>query len=185
MRTLIFADSHLNHANIATYCDRPKDFTSLIIKHWNERVNDEDLVIHFGDVAIGPRGLVESQIRALRGRKILIRGNHDAKSSNTWWMTHGFYFSCDSMIFGGYWLTHEPAKSLPEGCHLNIHGHLHNIWGKRVPADNQKEFVTHSKLHNSFQRLLACEYTNYYPVELEDFVQHPDKYQSRGPRKEL
>lgn len=182
MRILLISDTHLNHANISTYCDRPKNFTDTIIKHWNERVSDGDTVIHLGDVAIGPRQLVEFQIRSLKGRKILVRGNHDQKGSCSWWMDHGFDFACDAIQIHRCWLTHEPAKALPDGCDLNIHGHLHNIWGKPVVADNQKEYVTatHTRLHNTWQRLFACEYTNYYPIELEEFIRHPDKYQARG-----
>ena len=178
----LFSDSHLNHANIATYCDRPRDFTQTIIKRWNEIVKPEDLTIHLGDVAIGPRGLVEFQVRSLAGRKVLIRGNHDQRGSNVWWMEHGFDFSCDAMEFRGLWLTHEPAKVLPEGCRLNIHGHLHNIWGKQTPADNQQGFTINHKLNNSWQRLFSCEYTEYKPIEIDEFVDHPDKYQACGPK---
>lgn len=186
-RTLLFADSHLNHANIATYCDRPKDFTDMIMKRWNERVADDDTVIHLGDVAIGPRQLIEFQVRSLRGTKILVRGNHDHHGSLRWWMEHGFAFACDALKFGSLWLTHEPATELPTGCDLNIHGHLHNIWGKPVVAENQKAHVSamHTKLNHVWQRLFACEYTNYYPIEIQEFVSHSEKYQAHGPRKEI
>ena len=197
-----FSDSHLNHANIATYCDRPEGFTGIIIKRWNEIVKPDDLTIHLGDVAIGPRELVEFQVRSLAGRKVLVRGNHDQRGSNVWWMEHGFDFACDAMEFRGLWLTHEPAKVLPEGCKLNIHGHLHNIWGKKVPieggkqqrdskekapscfsAPNQQGFIIHDKLYNPWQRLFACEYTDYKPIEIDEFVDHPGKYQATGPKR--
>jgi len=181
MRILLIADTHFNHANIATYCDRPKNFTDTLIKTWNSRVTPDDVVIHLGDVAIGPRQLVEFQIRSLNGRKILIRGNHDQRGSCSWWMEHGFDFACDSLIFRNCWLTHLPADKLPEGCELNIHGHLHNIWGKKVPAPNQEGYIVNTKLHNSWQRLFSVEYTNYCPIEFDEFISHPDKYQARGP----
>jgi len=180
MTVLLYSDSHLNHAQIATYCDRPKGFTDTIIKRWNERVTDMDTVIHLGDVAIGPRPLVEAQIRHLRGKKILVRGNHD-KSSCSWWMDHGFDFACDSILYNRCLLTHHPYTHKCAEWDLNIHGHLHNIWDKPTPAENQKEFVLHNKLHNNWQRLFACEYTNYYPIEFQEFIEHPDKYQSMGP----
>jgi calcineurin-like phosphoesterase family protein len=191
MRTFLISDTHLNHANIATYCDRPKNFTDLIIKRWNERVTWADTVIHLGDVAIGPRTLVEDQIRRLSGKKILIRGNHDRSGSNSWWMDHGFDFSCDAMMFGGHWLTHEPAERLPfesQGTKgsttLNIHGHLHNIWHGFVPNVGEYEVATENKkLNHSWQRLFAIEYTNYYPIEFQEFVDHCDKYQVRWPKQ--
>lgn len=183
MKFFLIADTHLNHANIATYCDRPSNFTDMIIKRWNERVTWEDTVIHLGDVAIGPRGLVENQIRSLSGRKILVRGNHDRASSLGWWMDHGFDFACDGMRFKNCWLTHEPDTSRAGGCDLNIHGHLHNIWHGFAPNAGAEEVATkEGRLRNPWQRLFAIEYTNYYPVEFTDFVDHPDKYQARRPK---
>jgi calcineurin-like phosphoesterase family protein len=153
----------------------------MIIERWNERVTWADTVIHLGDVAIGPRGLVENQIRSLNGKKILIRGNHD-KSTCSWWMDHGFDFACDAMIFRDQWLTHHPAQVLPEGCKLNIHGHLHNIWHGFAPNAGAEEADTAEKrLRHAWQRLFAIEYTDYRPIEFEEFVAHPDKYQARGP----
>jgi calcineurin-like phosphoesterase family protein len=154
----------------------------MIIQRWNERVTWADTVIHLGDVAIGPRSTVEPQIRSLAGRKILIRGNHD-QSSCAWYMDHGFDFACDAMIFRDYWLTHHPAQILPEGCKLNIHGHLHNIWSGFASNAGAEEADTQEKrLHHAWQRLFAIEYTNYYPIEFDEFVAHPDKYQARGPK---
>lgn len=186
MRTLLISDTHLNHQNIATYCDRPPNFTDMIIKRWNERVTWEDTVIHLGDVAIGHLSLVESQIRNLAGKKILIRGNHDRNKSCSWWMDHGFDFACDGLRFRNCWLTHEPDTSRASGCDLNIHGHLHNIWhGFRSsvrPGDIQElEWARlKNQLKNPWQRLFAIEYTNYYPIEFDEFVAHPDKYNARG-----
>lgn len=178
------SDTHLNHANIATYCDRPPNFTDMIIKRWNERVTDMDTVIHLGDVAIGPRQLVEFQVRSLRGTKILVRGNHDRNSSCSWWMDHGFQFACDGLRFRNCWLTHEPDTSRAGGCELNIHGHLHNIWDGFAPNAGKEEKATQEgHLRNAWQRLFACEYTNYYPVEFDEFVAKPDKYQARGKLK--
>ena len=184
MRVLLISDTHLNHANIATYCVRPENFTEMIIKRWNQRVAPDDTIIHLGDVAIGPRPLIEPQLRSLNGRKILIRGNHDRHGSNNWWMDNGFDFACDAMMFRNWWLTHEPAQNLPwtEGpsCLGNIHGHLHNIWDGFAPEGPSALKIDH--LRNPWQRLFAIEYTDYYPIEFDEFVSKPDKYQARGPR---
>src|SRR5258708_33974105 len=126
MKVWIISDTHFNHANIATYCHRPANFTELIIKRWNEIVKPEDLVIHLGDVQIGWNA--EWIKPSLPGKKALVLGNHDRAKSATWWMTHGFDFACQGMKFRNCWLTHEPSTSLADGCELNLHGHLHNIW---------------------------------------------------------
>jgi calcineurin-like phosphoesterase family protein len=174
MNVYLISDTHFNHQNIATYCQRPSDFTERIIRNWNNTVTANDVVIHLGDVQIGQKS--QWIIPSLNGRKVLVRGNHDRDKSNMWWMENGFDFSCDSMIFRGMWLTHEPAKALPEGCLYNLHGHLHNIWHGFRPDRGAEP----TKLHNPWQRLFAIEYTDYRPVEFDKFVSHPKKYLATG-----
>ena len=184
MNVYLISDTHFNHQNIATYCQRPADFTEILIKNWNNVVKPEDTIIHLGDVQIGKKS--DWIIPQLPGRKILVRGNHDRQWSCTRWMQAGFDFACDGMMFRNQWLSHEPANSRPGGCELNIHGHLHNIW-HGFAAENQKEYVPNvtyvpKTLKFPWQRLFAVEYTNYMPVEFDKFISHPDKYQARGPQ---
>lgn len=188
MKTYLIADTHLNHDRIATYCQRPVDFTEQINANIQSTVKPEDLLIHLGDVGIGKSEGYTKIVQAWPCRKVLVRGNHDQKSCQ-WYMDNGFDFACDAMIYRGNWLTHKPASSLPEGTNLNIHGHLHNIWDgfhSNDPEAQQSEFVVTAKrgrLMNPWQRLFAVEYTNYRPVEFDKFVAKPDKYQARGPSK--
>jgi len=175
MNVYLISDTHFNHKNIATYCQRPADFTEQIIQNWHNTVKVGDTIIHLGDVQIGAKS--EWIMPSLPGRKILIRGNHDREKSNTWWMEHGFDFACDGLKFRNMWLTHEPSTSLADGCELNIHGHLHNIWhgfGAHIPVLNP------GRLNNPWQRLFAIEYTGYMPVEFDKFISHPKKYLSTG-----
>lgn len=187
MNVFLYSDSHWNHANIATYCDRPANFTELSYKRWNETVKAEDTVIHLGDVILHKKSAIAEILAALNGRKILVRGNHDRKEGCAWWMQHGFDFACDGMKFRNCWLTHEPSTSLADGCQLNVHGHLHNIWHGFHCRDVDGQKIERGtapsprKLRHPWQRLFACEYTDYRPVEFDKFIDHPDKYQARGP----
>lgn len=110
----------------------------------------------------------------------------------------GFDFACDGIKFRNCWLTHEPSTSLADGAELNIHGHLHNIWdgfgyhselaqaGPQVRTGKEGRELKDGppiKLRHDWQRLFAIEYTDYYPIEFEHFVSHPDKYQSKGKKK--
>ena len=165
--TWLITDTHLNHDNIATYCQRPENFTDMIIKRWHAVVKPEDLVIHLGDVAIGDRRKVKAQLDPLPGRKVLVLGNHDRQHGPDWWMEMGFAFACQAMKYRNCWLTHEPSTSLADGCDINIHGHLHNFWEKD-PSKKGKP--------KPFHRLLAIEYTNYFPVNFDKFVAHPERF---------
>jgi calcineurin-like phosphoesterase family protein len=184
MKVFLTSDTHINHENIKTYCQRPDDFTSLILKRWNERVRPEDTVIHLGDVIMGHRAAIKEILAGLNGTKILIRGNHDRKGSCSWWMDHGFNFACDGMKFRNCWLTHEPDSARAGGSDLNIHGHLHNIWHGFHAGHDEKDEIGQAwqtkRLKHDWQRLFAIEYTDYYPVEFDHFVSHPDRYNARG-----
>lgn len=203
----IISDTHLKHENMKTYCLRPPDFTERIHKNIMNTVKDTDTLIHLGDVGIGKHDTWSWMVKMWPGRKVLIRGNHDRAHSCGWWMeTGGFHFACDSLVFRQVLLTHEPANAvvkangfklhepldwgLPEGCSLNVHGHLHNIWdgfysAERLERDKELlGFDPVKKLKHPWQRLFALEYCNYSPIEMNKFLFHPDKYQARGPRKE-
>lgn len=182
MKFYLISDTHLKHANMKTYCDRPENFTELIIRNCKQIIRPEDTLIHLGDVAIGKLDDWAGLIYEIPGRKILIRGNHDRNRSNSWWMDNGFTFACDGMRFRGCWLTHEPYDGpLPAGTNLNIHGHLHNIWhGFKPNGGGDNPQWSETGLQFPWQRLFAVEYTNYMPVEFDKFVAHPDKYLARG-----
>ena len=52
MKIYIVGDTHFNHQNMQTYCQRPPNFTEIIQKRWHETVKDDDTVIHLGDFTI-------------------------------------------------------------------------------------------------------------------------------------
>jgi calcineurin-like phosphoesterase family protein len=154
-RRWILSDSHLGHSNIQKHCRRPADVDKRFTDACKRLIGPEDLVIHLGDVAFGFFDL-KSWFTDMPGNWILIRGNHDAHTIS-WYMNNGFKFACDSFVMGGVYFTHKPAFWLPEGCSINVHGHLHN----RVAAD-----------HRVFPhcRLFALEHTRYEPMLLEKFL---------------
>lgn len=184
MNVYIIADTHFKHDAMKTHCMRPADFTEKIVREWRHTVRAEDHVFHLGDVFIGEKTIWDEIRPQLTGHIHLTRGNHDKKSP-TWYLEHGFDSCNDGFMFRGVWLTHKPAESLPRGCYLNIHGHLHNIWHgfhRNAPLNSvENTAFARKRLKNPWQRLFAVEYTNYRPVNFEKFISHPDKYQSRGP----
>lgn len=178
-----------NHDNIKTYCQRPDNFTKLLVRNIQNTVKPGDTVIHDGDVFMGKSDGWNEIRKELPGTWWLIRGNHDSKHSPSWWCDHGFAFCADAMIFRGVWFTHKPSTFLPEDCMLNIHGHLHNIWNGFHPTDpgkTDKDFLisTAGRLEHPWRRLFAVEYTNYFPIEIEKFISKPNKYKARGPNYE-
>jgi calcineurin-like phosphoesterase family protein len=81
MTRFFTADLHLGHRNIIEYCSRPfpdvDEMNAALVDRWNETVGDEDEVIVLGDVAMGRISETLPLVGRLRGRKVLLAGNHD------------------------------------------------------------------------------------------------------------
>jgi calcineurin-like phosphoesterase family protein len=155
LRRWIISDTHFGHTRLQAHARRPSNVDELIVKAWQRLILPTDLVIHLGDVAFTFVDL-GTLLNSLPGKKILVRGNHDSKSVS-YYMSHGFDFACDALVLGGCFFTHTPSRDLPEGCTVNVHGHLHN----RFPAT-----------HRAFPhcRLFALEHSRYEPMLLEKFL---------------
>lgn len=78
------SDLHFGHEGVIGYCNRP--FASLdemhteLIRRWNACVQSDDTVYVLGDLALCRFRDFEPLAKQLRGRKVLIRGNHDKYS---------------------------------------------------------------------------------------------------------
>lgn len=74
------SDTHFSHTNILRYCQRPfqtiEEMDEIIVSRWNACVNERDTVYHLGDFAFREPGAYRKR---LKGKIILIRGNHDHK----------------------------------------------------------------------------------------------------------
>lgn len=75
------SDMHFGHRNIIRFDERPfadiEQMNEIIIKNWNERVNNEDTVYVLGDAFFkGEEASIEI-MKQLNGHKRLVRGNHD------------------------------------------------------------------------------------------------------------
>ena len=82
------ADLHLGHTNIIEYSGRPftdaESMNRALIENRNEVVDDSDDVWVLGDFAMGKIDQTLALVSELRGRKLLLTGNHDRC-----WPNHG------------------------------------------------------------------------------------------------
>jgi len=84
METYFTSDLHLGHANVIRFQNRPfvtvEEMNDRIIQNYNSIVHKNDLVYILGDLTY-KISVEESNrlIQQLKGRKVLIRGNHDLK----------------------------------------------------------------------------------------------------------
>lgn len=155
------SDLHLGHANIIRYTGRPfadvDEMNRALIERWNDLVTDTDEVWVLGDVALGRIDETLGLVDQLRGRKILLTGNHDrcwrgyGTKAEPWinrYMDAGFNeihhgdiettlgtatVLCSHFPYRGDSRDHERYpnhRPIDNGAVL-LHGHVHERWKVR------------------------------------------------------
>jgi len=85
-RFFFTSDTHFGHTNIIKYCKRPfknvEEHDEELIKRWNEKVPEDGIVFHLGDLAFGSLEFVNNILRELNGEIHLVIGNHDWRFVN-------------------------------------------------------------------------------------------------------
>jgi len=129
------ADLHFDDAEVMRYDKRPfetvEEMNSAIIKAWNSTVMPEDTVYVLGDVADNRNGnRIKEIIRQLKGRKILVIGNHDKSRTDEFWRECGFaeVYRAKAIILED-WLVigHEPPAYMSrEVPWVWLYGHVHD-----------------------------------------------------------
>lgn len=126
-RTWVISDLHFSHRNILKYCNRPfetvEQMNQYLIEQWNKTVGECDEVLYLGDFCLaGARKVVEIG-QQLKGRKMLILGNHEGASMRTY-HNAGFYKISPYPIYkDGILFSHYPIADTPVP---NVHGHIHD-----------------------------------------------------------
>lgn len=122
------SDLHFGHKNIGSfrYPGRFKDVKEhdeWLIEQINGVVAKRDVLWILGDVAWNSEAL--KKVKALRGNKHLIMGNHDTLALNK-------YLEVFKVIRPGlygyknFWLSHAPIHPDELRGTRNIHGHVHS-----------------------------------------------------------
>lgn len=134
VRQFVISDTHFGHDRIIQYTQRPfKTVTEMderMVRNWNHLVTSDDIVYHLGDFTHKPNYDPELLFRRLKGRKILIRGNHDRETVGKY-LNWGWNAVLDSatLTFCGstILLIHEPITYVPRHpIEFVFHGHIHN-----------------------------------------------------------
>lgn len=152
----ILSDTHFGHEKMKEYCGRKDGFEWKIMKSLDV-IKKEDILIHLGDFCIGRDDYWHNEfIHRVEGKKILIIGNHDRKT--TGWYLERWDFVCNALELSIYGkkllLTHEPR---PSGDHydINIHGHLH-----------EDKHRIQEKIDDKKHYLISLELDGYQPQSL-------------------
>lgn len=159
MSTFFIADTHFGEDNIRRYENRPfasaEEMDEALILNWNSVVSDSDEVFLLGD--FGAQDRERDILSRLKGRKLLLKGNHDVKPD-------GFYYSAGfdkvydlPVLYGGFWLlSHEPLYVNANMPYANIFGHVHA----------NPMYRTYSSQHFC----VSAERINYTPAAFEEIA---------------
>lgn len=132
MAIWVCADLHLQDKNLVSFCRTQfktiNEHDEYVINKYNSVVGQDDLVYILGDVGHLPKDTLTTKIKRLKGRKILVVGNHDKLKDNEYIMMgfiqvirHPIYYS-SKIVF-----SHEPAiECLNSPFAMCVHGHIHN-----------------------------------------------------------
>jgi calcineurin-like phosphoesterase family protein len=128
------SDTHFRHKLLARIRGfrSTEEMDARLIEVWNSLVGEGDLVYHLGDVSIGKTAETLEILKHLRGRKFLIRGNHDDGLSRSClaefeWVKHAHYLRRDVEGVGDVriYLHHYPCLTWRNSHHgaWHLHGH--------------------------------------------------------------
>ena len=161
------ADFHFGHRNVIEYCKRPfnnvSEMNSQLIKNFNNTVEHDAITYILGDFSFLNTESTKQILKAMKGFKILVKGNHDPKP-NSYYRKLGFSEVYDKPILfrNKFILSHEPLnKEIYENSSfINFYGHLHNN------ATN--------KDYNRF--CVSIEMIDYKPISLQNIEEHFRNY---------
>lgn len=171
--TWIVSDTHFGHNNIIRYCNRPADHDLIMVGNWMAAVGEDEDVLHLGDLIFRKSSV---NVQSLRGRKHLIKGNHD-REKDSWYQAQGFEIMPRKMFFN--WngkpvlFTHVPEVE-HKGWSVNIHGHIHNNgYHQELELDRDKDY-----------RNVSIEVMEYKPVRLREILDD-GKYEAIKSRPQI
>ncbi|WP_302116822.1 metallophosphoesterase family protein [uncultured Limosilactobacillus sp.] len=146
------SDTHFFHDSLLGMNDfAPRPFINVdemnqtIINNWNNKVGENDIVYHLGDIALyfvkpqrdAYQAILEILLQ-LHGHLILIKGNHDSRALFKYLQNHNYVFNglpkfqfhdVGALIkydHRQYYLTHYPMMLGIAPQIINLHGHIHH-----------------------------------------------------------
>jgi len=169
------ADTHFCHGNIIQYCTRPfndvDDMDKEMIGRWNSVVNKDDEIYILGDFLYKGNAKEANEILSkLKGRKYLIKGNHEKYLNKEDFNMEAFEWVKDYHVLNiegvKIILFHYPMLSWDGSYNDSIHlyGHVHNS-GIRHPDYGEKLKLLGPRAIN-----VGVDVNNFYPVSLQEIL---------------
>lgn len=180
------SDLHLGHANVLKLCSRPfesvDEMDETLIENWNARITNNDTIYILGDLMFRNKKPPEEYLSRLKGKKHLIRGNHDRD-----WIKkvdiNKFFVSNENLSYitdGQHRITlcHYPMMSWP---HINTNGYM--IFGH---IHSNTDAAYWSLIQNSSLMLNAgVDINGFKPVTFNELVKNNMEHKTRAAARKL
>jgi len=149
------SDLHIGHKNVIEFDGRPftdeNEMLEALVANWNARVRDKDTVYILGDFIWGKESGWADVVRRFRGKKVLVRGNHDPKT-----------FTPETAArFAGIYdyleITDAPYKVVL--CHYPLLAYVHDFSAKGV--------MVYGHVHNTAEKELVQDFRRQVWARLE------------------
>ena len=162
------ADLHFDYEPILANGNRPfacvQQMNEQLIRNWNAVVSDEDTVYPIGDICGHGQPIPERHLMRLRGKKHLIRGNHDTGLEDQQKLFDYFESVTDFLEIDERGihvvLCHYPIVYIQKG--YMIHGHIHSKADKLEYWDFLKG---HEAMLNA-----GVDINGYKPVLIDELI---------------
>ena len=166
------SDQHFFHHNVINMCNRPfadlDEMHHVLINNWNSVVGKLDEVYILGDFSFKGSGAeVNDVLKQLKGKKYLIRGNHEKYLSDSNFDMTAFEWVKDYEVISykdaRFILFHYPIL---EWAHyhrksIHLHGHVHNN-SSHISEDTARLSVLGNRAVN-----VGVDCNNFFPISVK------------------
>ena len=140
-------------------------YAMYLIDQWNMFTEDDDLVIIVGDLGKYCTKTVEV-LKRLKGKKILVRGNHDLIWGDYAYDASLFHGTHDYVLCNGLYITHIPdiSESIRNDVTYIVHGHHHRYDMPNMQI-KLKQYARDVHRYNC-----AADLNNHRPCTLQELI---------------
>jgi calcineurin-like phosphoesterase family protein len=174
------ADTHFYHTNIIRICNRPFEnieaMHESLIENWNSIITNQDDIYILGDFVFKGKGQEANEIlKTHKGKKYLIKGNHDKYLNDPDFKPEAFQWIKDYHVLSfekrKFILFHYPILEWDGFFHdaIHLYGHVHNSREKNL--EYQERFKPLGKKAIN----VGIDVHNFYPVSIKRIIEMADE----------
>ena len=189
------ADCHFGHSAVLRFDQRPFESTEemerVMVQNWNAVVRPNDTVYILGDFIWGNAEEWLRVVRKLKGRKVLIRGNHDLKQYSddlrAEFLDIRDYMEVTDGQNRKVVLSHYPQMFYHHSnnrWYYMLFGHVHRtgenaqleLWREELRAAAAKETADYANQGQLYNVGCMMPYMNFMPRTLDQIIRDAEEY---------